>query len=731
MKNSTVFCLLIGIGMLSFNNLVKADGVKNYYINGVGIGDDTIEKSLRSAKAIEIQAGIGYVGLLENNSKGRFFDLFEAATQVTRLDRIYEIVSSVVGVNQSLLDAFSSVIEKHTETTEQKLLLRLSRLVVFAKENKQSVWKAIKNPLDEAKYFGELGFKAAEIAKLQTINALEGKIGTLVQVISTIISNIPDYKNSIAYEDKEAMRRTIDTELNKNHKNINIIAHSQGNLFANSVLSSKFSNENRIKLLSVSNPDFYVYGDGRDITLSEDLVARFLFPFPFHQNWQTNYTAVQKGLDIFLAKYVINSFKYKEVFAHGFQEAYLHPDSYSEKFIVSVFQDNHKALATIINRPSDPPEEESRDLSLGESRQSSWSDQEVSKYRSGRYAKRYNLRLSSCRKIQIDLESTTTDAYLYLHTNGVRIAKNDDGGGRANSRVALDLVAGTYEVEATTYHAGKTGSFTLKTTDLGSGNCTPQNTSSSDITVSNATVDKTSVNAGERVRVSARQHYAGNVLRRDLPEDPRLGFYFSKDASWDNEDRLLRSNSSSIGADDLYDDEKASIYIPKYANPGDYHILFVADYLKKIVETNENNNVSAVGIKVKAQTSSGTGDDDIYVSDISIDDNIVTNGDRVTVRARVNYTGSRTKRELGTVYTSYYISSRSNFDSSAIYLDYDTSSIGSDDAFDDESERVTIPDNLSRGLYYMHVVVDDKNGRRSVLEINEQNNHDRVLVSIY
>ena len=96
--------------------------------------------------------------------------------------------------------------------------------------------------------------------------------------------------------------------------------------------------------------------------------------------------------------------------------------------------------------------------------------------RSGSYARWYTFTLDQDSAVTISLESTT-DTYLYLRsgnnatsesgsTPGRPQHENDDhtGGNLADdtdSQIATNLTAGTYTIEATTFTAGQTGSFTL------------------------------------------------------------------------------------------------------------------------------------------------------------------------------------------------------------------------------------------------------------------------------
>ena len=82
------------------------------------------------------------------------------------------------------------------------------------------------------------------------------------------------------------------------------------------------------------------------------------------------------------------------------------------------------------------------------------------------YARYYSFTLTEESGVTIDLESST-DPYLYLRSgeakSGDFLHENDDvaPGTDTNSRIEATLEAGTYTIEATTYSAGETGSFTL------------------------------------------------------------------------------------------------------------------------------------------------------------------------------------------------------------------------------------------------------------------------------
>ena len=84
------------------------------------------------------------------------------------------------------------------------------------------------------------------------------------------------------------------------------------------------------------------------------------------------------------------------------------------------------------------------------------------RHKSGSYAGYHSFTLTKTTPITIDLESSV-DTYMFLlNTSDTIIEENDDGGNGLNSRIKRTLDAGTYTVEATTYGADTTGTFTVK-----------------------------------------------------------------------------------------------------------------------------------------------------------------------------------------------------------------------------------------------------------------------------
>jgi uncharacterized protein YjdB len=86
-----------------------------------------------------------------------------------------------------------------------------------------------------------------------------------------------------------------------------------------------------------------------------------------------------------------------------------------------------------------------------------------------RYFQRYLLNVSAATPARITLTSTAFDAYLVLQnaTTGALIAENDDeSAATTNSLLAVNLPAGQYIVNATSYETGEVGAFTLTVTGV-------------------------------------------------------------------------------------------------------------------------------------------------------------------------------------------------------------------------------------------------------------------------
>lgn len=104
-----------------------------------------------------------------------------------------------------------------------------------------------------------------------------------------------------------------------------------------------------------------------------------------------------------------------------------------------------------------------KNLSLNQTLSGDYTATCMSNSRYDRYAKYFKFTLTQQQQVTIDLDADyLSDAFLYLlHNNGNMIISDDDGGGLRDSRITRTLPAGTYILEATTYHKQKTGNFEI------------------------------------------------------------------------------------------------------------------------------------------------------------------------------------------------------------------------------------------------------------------------------
>ena len=125
--------------------------------------------------------------------------------------------------------------------------------------------------------------------------------------------------------------------------------------------------------------------------------------------------------------------------------------------------------------PEPPPTADcGKTLSADGTVSGTWAEGCASEAEGRGYTRYYTFILDQESEVTITLESAEADAYLYLRAGEAKSGaavnehvEDDDAGGGTNSQIEETLPAGTYTIEATTYHAAETGSFTLTLSGLG------------------------------------------------------------------------------------------------------------------------------------------------------------------------------------------------------------------------------------------------------------------------
>jgi N-acetylmuramoyl-L-alanine amidase len=244
-----------------------------------------------------------------------------------------------------------------------------------------------------------------------------------------------------------------------------------------------------------------------------------------------------------------------------------------------------------------------------------------------------------------------------------------------------------------------------------------------DIFLTDVSVSPTTVNAGGEVTAYATMNYSGSQLDEDL-DNFKLDYYISTDCNLSNDDIYLDDDNSSLGSDDPTNDENQDLTIPANTASGTYYILFFADADDELNESNENNNIECIQITVSGNPG---GPEDIFLTNVSVSPTTVNAGGEVTAYATMNYSGSQLDEDLDNFKLDYYISTDCNLSNDDIYLDDDTSSLGSDDPTDDENQDLTIPANTPSGTHYILFVADADD---ELNESNENNNIECVQIMV-
>jgi hypothetical protein len=322
--------------------------------------------------------------------------------------------------------------------------------------------------------------------------------------------------------------------------------------------------------------------------------------------------------------------------------------------------------------------------------------------------------------------STSMDAAVSVHSScsGSSLACADNAGGaNANETVSYGsfAVGNTYYIRVYDYNnTAGAGTYPATTTfdicvNTPSSGCSGSG-GGEDITVTNATVTPTSVQAGGTINVTADQNYSGTQLDANLPSFD-LDYYLSTDCSISGNDILLGGDISSLGSDDPVNAEDEALIIPAGTTAGSYYILFVADADAELNESNENNNVACVPITVSGGSGGG---EDITVTNATVTPTSVLDGGTINVTADQNYSGTQLDANLPSFDLDYYLSTDCSISGNDILLGGDISSLGSDDPVNAEDEALIIPAGTTAGSYYILFVAD------ADAELNESNENNNV-----
>ena len=226
-----------------------------------------------------------------------------------------------------------------------------------------------------------------------------------------------------------------------------------------------------------------------------------------------------------------------------------------------------------------------------------------------------------------------------------------------------------------------------------------------DLTNNNVYLSLTSVPAGSSTQASSSLYNLGNALASPAT----VGYYFSANQTLDASDMLLTSTTGTV-----YGGGNASRYapltVPAGTPVGSYYILFVADYLNQVAESNEANNVAAISVQVVPAVV------DLLTSQPYLSPSTSVPNGVVNASCYIQNQGNSpaSSSNLG-----YYLSTNTTFDASDVLLLNAPGAALAAGGYLSRYNGLTIPAGTALGSYYVLFVADPTN---VVAEANETNN---------
>ncbi|HEY4797642.1 MAG TPA: CARDB domain-containing protein, partial [Bacteroidia bacterium] len=194
-----------------------------------------------------------------------------------------------------------------------------------------------------------------------------------------------------------------------------------------------------------------------------------------------------------------------------------------------------------------------------------------------------------------------------------------------------------------------------------------------------------------------------------LSSSSNVGYYLSTDANWDASDVYLGYYSGASLAASSSSYRSLSLTIPSTTAPGNYYILFYADYSGAVAESNETNNVSSSSITIQAPVI------DLYIQSQSISPTTVAAGYSITASCYINNQGNATASSSN---VGFYLSTDAVWDAGDTYLNYSAGGTLSANSSSYRSVTVGIPSGTTPGTYYILFYADYSNAVSESVETN-------------
>ncbi|MCI1189603.1 T9SS type A sorting domain-containing protein [Hymenobacter sp. DH14] len=226
-----------------------------------------------------------------------------------------------------------------------------------------------------------------------------------------------------------------------------------------------------------------------------------------------------------------------------------------------------------------------------------------------------------------------------------------------------------------------------------------------DLTNTSVYLSPTSVPAGGSTQASSSLYNQGN----SLASPATLGYYLSTNQTLDASDVLLTSNTGTVYGGS-YTTRYATLTVPTGTALGNYYVLFVADHLNQLVETNETNNVTAMPLQVVAPSI------DLLITQPYLSPSVSVPNSTINISCAINNQGNSVASSSN---IGYYLSTNTVLDASdVLLLNSPGGAIGAG-GYLSRYNTLTIPAGTALGNYFVLFVADPTN---VVAESNETNN---------
>ncbi|MBI4929184.1 MAG: T9SS type A sorting domain-containing protein [Bacteroidetes bacterium] len=214
-----------------------------------------------------------------------------------------------------------------------------------------------------------------------------------------------------------------------------------------------------------------------------------------------------------------------------------------------------------------------------------------------------------------------------------------------------------------------------------------------DLIIQSPTATPTNVVAGNAVSATCYIYNQGN----STSSSSNVGYYLSADAAWDAGDVYITYSSGASLAASSSSYKSTSLTIPGATAPGNYYILYYADYSTLESESVETNNVSAVAITVGAAYI------DLIIQTPAASPSTVSAGGNVSASCYIYNQGNSPSSSSN---VGYYLSTDAVWDAADTYLNNSTGASLSASASASKSASLNIPAATPTGSYYIIYFAD-------------------------